>query len=123
MASTKHTISWWAISYDADGRSIRYRRPRGLVGHKAFEASCSCGWETRTGGAIESYIKTRVKDHRDEEEVLDLAREYVRLVDAGDANHAELLALIANQLGLHGTMDHNYYAAQRIIGARRAQSA
>lgn len=28
------------------------------------EAKCSCGWETRTGGAVRSYIDREVSDHK-----------------------------------------------------------
>lgn len=33
-----------------------------------YEAKCSCGWETRTGGAVKSYIDREVEDHKQDVE-------------------------------------------------------
>lgn len=35
-----------------------------MRGRWDFEAKCSCGWETHTGGAVRSYIQSRVDDHK-----------------------------------------------------------
>jgi hypothetical protein len=29
-----------------------------------YEAKCSCGWESHTGGAVRSYVETLVVDHK-----------------------------------------------------------
>lgn len=39
-------------------------RESGMRGAWPCDAKCSCGWETRTGGATRSYIKARVLDHK-----------------------------------------------------------
>ena len=35
-----------------------------MRGTWAFEARCSCGWESRTGGAVRSEIKRQIADHK-----------------------------------------------------------
>jgi len=39
-------------------------RQASMRGTWAHEAKCSCGWETHTGGAVESYVDQMVKDHK-----------------------------------------------------------
>lgn len=39
-------------------------RESAMRGAWACEAKCSCGWETRTGGAVKSYIDRMVADHK-----------------------------------------------------------
>lgn len=39
-------------------------RESGMRGAWACEAKCSCGWETRSGGALLSFIKREVADHK-----------------------------------------------------------
>jgi hypothetical protein len=55
----KHKITYFVYAGD---QLIRHQR--GMVGFKAWEANCSCGWQTRTGGAIESAIKRDVRWHK-----------------------------------------------------------
>lgn len=31
---------------------------------RGFDAKCSCGWETKTGGAIQAYVKKQVDNHK-----------------------------------------------------------
>ena len=35
-----------------------------MRGTWAFEARCSCGWESRTGGAVRGEIKRQIADHK-----------------------------------------------------------
>jgi len=39
-------------------------REASMRGQWACEAKCSCGWETKTGGAVRSYIARMVADHK-----------------------------------------------------------
>lgn len=39
-------------------------RTAAMRGAWPCEAKCSCGWETRTGGAVRSYIDRMVDDHK-----------------------------------------------------------
>lgn len=62
QAVTTHRISWWV--YTGDG-SERIRRTSTMRGHwPGYDATCSCGWETQTGGAIRNYIKHEVWAHK-----------------------------------------------------------
>ena len=55
----EHRISWFVW---ADGEKIPHTSGmRGTWGH---DARCSCGWETRTGGAVKSYVQRLVDDHK-----------------------------------------------------------
>jgi hypothetical protein len=56
---SNHKIKYWVY---AGGELMRHSR--NMVGFKMWEASCSCGWKTRTGGAIQSYIKREVQWHK-----------------------------------------------------------
>jgi hypothetical protein len=54
-----HRISWWV--YAGSERIPRTARMRGTWG---YDVTCSCGWETRTGGAVKRYISDEVYFHK-----------------------------------------------------------
>lgn len=54
-----HRITRWV--YAGGERIRRESTMRGTWGH---DATCSCGWDSRTGGAVESYVEARVNDHK-----------------------------------------------------------
>lgn len=72
MPVTGHRISWFVYTGGsvADDRGVtrpervphtsnmRGRWPRG------YDVECSCGWRTRTGGGVRSYIRREVAGHR-----------------------------------------------------------
>jgi hypothetical protein len=58
--STTHKISWFA--YAGTGLIPCNAQMRGTW---SYEAKCSCGWETNTGGAVKSYITREVRFHKD----------------------------------------------------------
>ncbi len=39
-------------------------RESSMRGSWPSEAKCSCGWQTRSGGAVESFIDREVDDHK-----------------------------------------------------------
>lgn len=39
-------------------------RESGMRGEWPCDAKCSCGWETRSGGAVRSFIEKAVRDHK-----------------------------------------------------------
>lgn len=39
-------------------------REASMRGQWPNEAKCSCGWESHTGGAVESYVNHEVEDHK-----------------------------------------------------------
>lgn len=56
---TEHRIRWFAR---LDGEWIpRTRQMRGAWG---WDVKCSCGWETRTGGATETSIRRDIWQHK-----------------------------------------------------------
>lgn len=55
----KVQIKWFAIF--ADGSKMRNNQ--GFV-HNAWDVTCSCGWETKTGGAVKSCIIQEVYKHK-----------------------------------------------------------
>lgn len=67
--TAKHSISYWVYASDGLGHTELLRHSNGMVGFTGWEATCSCGWKTRTGGAIQSYIKREVMWHKMEEGV------------------------------------------------------
>lgn len=58
-SNEKVIIKWFAILHDGS----KVPNNKGFI-HNAWDVSCSCGWESKTGGAIESCIKDMVEDHK-----------------------------------------------------------
>ena len=54
-----HKITWWVWA-----GSEKIRRTASMRGTWGYDATCSCGWETHTGGAIRSYIESEIRLHR-----------------------------------------------------------
>jgi len=42
----------------------KFPKQSGMSGFNAFDATCSCGWESRTGGAIYRCVKEEVELHK-----------------------------------------------------------
>lgn len=59
MTETKHQIRWYV--WAGDEKIPHAATMRGTWG---FDAACSCGWETRTGGALRGHIRDRVAEHK-----------------------------------------------------------
>jgi hypothetical protein len=55
----KARISWWV--YAGSERIPRSASMRGLWN---YDATCSCGWDSRTGGAVRSYVEREVWMHK-----------------------------------------------------------
>lgn len=67
MTETIHRFQWYCIIRNDAGDDIKVRRASWATpgrGFHRFEARCSCGWETHTGGAIPAYIQGRINEHR-----------------------------------------------------------
>lgn len=56
---TKHAIRWWVYA-----GTERIPRTATMRGQWAYDATCSCGWDSRTGGAVRSYVERAVADHK-----------------------------------------------------------
>ena len=55
----KVTIKWFVI---AGNEKIRYNST--MRGTWGFDAECSCGWSSKTGGAIRSSVEQEVRFHK-----------------------------------------------------------
>lgn len=58
-ATVTHRVRHFVV---VDGEKVP--RESGMRGAWACEAECSCGWETRTGGAVRSYVDSKVASHK-----------------------------------------------------------
>lgn len=54
-----HRISWWVYA----GRD-RIRRTATMRGQWGYDATCTCGWDTQTGGATRGYVTDQVWLHK-----------------------------------------------------------
>lgn len=55
----EHKITWWVYAGAA-----RIRRTASMRGSWGFDATCSCGWDSKTGGALERYVRGEVEFHK-----------------------------------------------------------
>jgi len=59
-----HRISWFVYASNGS-RSERLRRTATMRGRwDGWDAECSCGWGTHTGGAIKERVWEAVIDHK-----------------------------------------------------------
>ena len=52
-------IKWFVYSMGE-----KFPKQSNMSGFNAFDAACSCGWESRTGGAIFRCVKEEVELHK-----------------------------------------------------------
>lgn len=56
-------IRWYGIGA-SNGVQFREPRNRYMAGRDwGWDATCSCGWDSHTGGAIEARVREEVQDH------------------------------------------------------------
>lgn len=58
-ALKSHKITWWVLAGDE-----RIRRTSTMRGAWGFDATCTCGWDSRTGGALKNAVQRSVDDHK-----------------------------------------------------------
>ncbi len=58
-AGEKVSIKWFVWSGD-----VKMPYESSMRGQWGWDATCSCGWETRTGGAVRSWVLQAVQDHK-----------------------------------------------------------
>lgn len=58
----EHRIRWYGIAVPSGERIPRTRAMPGRAW--GWDAECSCGWRTRTGGAIQARIEDAIREHR-----------------------------------------------------------
>lgn len=56
----KHSIRWWAVVGDGE----RVRRTSGMKDTGNWDATCSCGWDSRTGGVIMNEVDRMAQAHK-----------------------------------------------------------
>jgi len=54
-----HRATWWVYA----GRE-RIRRTAQMRGRWGYDVTCSCGWDSRTGGALRRAVEDMLFDHR-----------------------------------------------------------
>jgi hypothetical protein len=64
MTDVVHRIRWYVWAWNADGSHERFRHAATMRGTWGWDVECSCGWETRTGGATKGYIRNQVWNHK-----------------------------------------------------------
>jgi hypothetical protein len=57
--NTPHKIKWFVV---VNGQ--RAPRVSTMRGQWAYDATCSCGWDSRTGGALLRYVRDQVWLHK-----------------------------------------------------------
>lgn len=63
----QHQIRWFVYTggVNEDGTRERIARTASMRGSwPGYEAECSCGWHSRTGGGVASWVESLVKDHK-----------------------------------------------------------
>jgi hypothetical protein len=68
MTAPAHRISWWVYptgyGLTDEQRRERIRHSSRMVGWVAWDATCSCGWDSHTGGATRGSVRRDVEDHK-----------------------------------------------------------
>lgn len=60
VAPVEHKIRWWVYAGPE-----RIRHSANMRGRwPGWDATCSCGWDTRTGGATRGYVSGEVDFHK-----------------------------------------------------------
>jgi hypothetical protein len=55
----KVTVKWFVY---AGGEKIRYTST--MRGTWGYDAECSCGYETKTGGGVRTWVANMMEDHK-----------------------------------------------------------
>jgi len=59
----EHRATWWV--YPEPGNTVtRIRRQATMRGQWGHDVTCSCGWDSRTGGGLRRYVEDLLFDHR-----------------------------------------------------------
>ena len=58
---TGHRATWWVYA-----GTERIRHTAAMRGSWGYDVTCSCGWDSKTGGALRRYVAGKLEDHRDD---------------------------------------------------------
>ena len=61
---TTHRISWYVWAWDGKGNSEKLRHTSTMRGTWGWDAECSCGWASKTGGATRTSVERDVWHHK-----------------------------------------------------------
>lgn len=59
----EHKIRWFVWAWNGE-RNERLPHQSTMRGQWGWDAECSCGWKTSTGGAVRSYVRDEVDWHK-----------------------------------------------------------
>lgn len=60
-----HRIQWYVWASDLDGNRSKIRHSSLMRGHwPGWDATCECGWQSRTGGATKASVQRDVWNHK-----------------------------------------------------------
>jgi len=60
-----HRATWWVYPEPGNtARSSRIRYQKTMRGTWGYDVTCSCGWDSRTGGGLRRYVADLLLDHR-----------------------------------------------------------
>jgi len=79
-----HRITWWV--YAGDER-IRYQST--MRGSWGYDATCSCGWDSKTGGGVERWVTELVNEHKDEARKTDVGNALIDSMRGDEHNLIE----------------------------------
>ena len=60
--ASSHSIKWFAVFADGSMMPREKSMPDSGFG---WDAKCSCGWESRTGGAIAACVRRYINEHKE----------------------------------------------------------
>jgi predicted DNA-binding transcriptional regulator AlpA len=66
-AATKraHRATWWVYPEPGNtDRATRIRHQKTMRGRWGYDVTCSCGWDSKTGGGLRRYVAEKLEDHR-----------------------------------------------------------
>jgi len=62
--SKAHRITWYVWASNGYGESVKMRHTAKMRGTWGWDAECSCGWASKTGGATKGSVEQYVWQHK-----------------------------------------------------------
>jgi hypothetical protein len=75
-----HKASWYCMAWDGRGNVEWFRHTSTMRGEWGHDVKCSCGWESRTGGATRRSVEDDLWQHRSEMQYAKDNPEYARVL-------------------------------------------
>jgi hypothetical protein len=58
-----HRATWWVYP-EPGNTATRIRYQKTMRGTWGYDVTCSCGWDSRTGGGLRRYVAEQLDGHR-----------------------------------------------------------